>query len=91
MNGERLRRENRRRDAREHLRTAYEMLRRRLRRARPPGTAGHRRVGTPTHRRGMADTHGAESQIARRAAEGSTNAKLDVNSRNKLRKALPAP
>jgi hypothetical protein len=39
----------------------------------------------------MADTHGAESQIARRAAEGSTNAKLDVNSRNKLRKALPAP
>jgi DNA-binding CsgD family transcriptional regulator len=88
--------------------------RRRLRRSRGAAEAGS--AGVPRGRR----TVGAwqiltaqEAQIARFAAEGSTNAeigaelflsprtvewhlhkvfaKLGVNSRNKLRKALPAP
>jgi len=115
--GEWLRSENQRRDAREHLRTAYEMLHRfgaaafaeRARRellatgeSVRPRTVGAWQILTSQ-----------EAQIARLAAEGSTNAeigaelflsprtvewhlhkvfaKLGVTSRNKLRKALPAP
>ena len=112
--GEWLRRDNRRRDAREQLRTAYEMLHRFgatgfAERARRELLAAGESV--PDHEaaaRGRLTAQ--EAQIARLAADGKTNseigaelfissrtvewhlgkvfAKLDVNSRNKLRGAL---
>jgi DNA-binding CsgD family transcriptional regulator len=114
--GEWLRRENRRRDAREQLRAAYELL------DRFGATAFAERARRELLATGGAVSQGRtaghgvlttqEAQIARLAADGKTNAeigaelfissrtvewhlgkvfaKLDVNSRNKLRGALAA-
>ncbi|MEV2191538.1 AAA family ATPase [Streptomyces phaeochromogenes] len=113
--GEWLRRENRRLDAREQLRTAYEMLQgfgasafaERARRELL-ATGGSVRQRAVDEREALT---AQEGQIARLAAGGKTNSeigaelfisprtvewhlrkvftKLDVNSRNKLRGALP--
>ncbi|MEU7854338.1 AAA family ATPase [Nonomuraea sp. NPDC049141] len=112
--GEWLRRENRRLDAREQLRTAYEMLHRFgahafAERARRELLA----TGESVRQRAVElrqDLTAQEAQIARLAADGKTNSeigaelfisprtvewhlgkvftKLDVNSRNKLRRVL---
>ena len=98
--GEWLRREGRRVDAREQLRTAHEMFSRLrgrgVRRARPARAARHRRNRAQTERRHTRGLTPQEAQIARLAADGQTNpeigAQLFISPRTveyHLRKVFP--
>jgi DNA-binding CsgD family transcriptional regulator len=78
--GEWLRRENRRRDAREHLRTAYEMLRRFGVNAFAERARRELLSTGETVRQRTVETHhvltAQEAQIARLAADGKTNPEI---------------
>jgi DNA-binding CsgD family transcriptional regulator len=78
--GEWLRRENRRRDAREHLRTAYEMLHRYGANAFAERARRELLATGETVRQRTVETHhvltAQEAQIARLAADGKTNPEI---------------
>ena len=78
--GEWLRREGRRVDAREQLRTAHETVRHDrdggVRRTRPPRAAGNRREGSQTQPETREKLTPQEQQIARLARDGLSNPEI---------------